>query len=94
MNGIMHGIGDAIAKMVRALLVWGVVAGAAGIGWVALQSHRAPVTAEWVLIGVLALIAGLLGAMSMLAWELSHIGQISRAVRSAQSRSVDHTRVG
>jgi len=84
MGRIMGSVGTIIGKMFRALLIWGIVIGGGAIAGVALLSHHAPLRTDWVLIAVLAVVGGVLGSMMVLVWEMSHMGQISRAIRSRQ----------
>src|SRR5271165_91570 len=90
MGGFFHGIGEVMGMMFRALIIWALVIAAAAFGWVALESHHLPSSAEWGLVALVALVGGLLGAVSRLAWELTHIGQVAKAVRRASDRSEHH----
>jgi hypothetical protein len=81
MQKVTHTIGTVFGRMFRALLIWGIVVGAIATGWFSLTAHRLPHTGEWGLVGGIAIIAGLLGMMSTLVWELSHLGTISRHLR-------------
>jgi hypothetical protein len=77
---------DLFVKMLRALLIWGAIAGAASTGFVFVTSRHAPLTAEWVLIGLVTVIAALLGMVSALTWEMTHIPQILRLARGHHSQ--------
>jgi hypothetical protein len=46
-------------------------------------ARHTPRTGDWFLIGALVLTAGVLGAVSMLAWQLSHLGEVAHLVKSA-----------
>ncbi len=81
MQKIGQTIGTVFSRMFRNLIIVGLVVGAIGTAWFSITAHRLPLASEWGLVGGLTLVAGLLGAMATLVWELSHIGQISRAVR-------------
>ncbi len=81
MQKVTHIIGIIIGRMFRALIAWGLIIGGIATGWFSLTSHRMPRNSEWGLIIGIAIVAGLLGMMSALVWELSHLGTISRALR-------------
>ena len=84
MRGFMHSIGQMFGRMLRALVLWAVIVGGLATGGFSLSAHRLPTNNEWVLIGLLTLAAGAVGVLATLVWELSHLGQISRAVREHQ----------
>jgi hypothetical protein len=90
MGHVFRSIGAIIMRMFRSLLFWAVIAGGGAIGWVALASHQMPNITEWGLVATVAIIAGLLGAVSTLAWELTHIKQLTQAVRAAHARYAEH----
>lgn len=81
MQKITHSIGIVFGRMMRALLIWGIIVGAIATGWFSLTAHHLPRAGEWGLVAAIAVIAGLLGMMSTLVWELSHLGTISRHLR-------------
>ena len=83
MGNILHGIGSAIGRMVRAFFIWAAVVGGIATGWFSLTAHRLPHAGEWGLIVALLLAAGGIGLLGTLVWELSHIGTISRAIQHA-----------
>ncbi len=86
MQAITHTIGTVLGRMVKALFVWGIIVGAVATGWFSLNAHRLPAAGEWGLVITIAVIAGLLGMMATLVWELSHLGYISRKIRERQEQ--------
>ncbi len=83
MENVLHGIGNAIGRMVRAFFLWAVVVGGIATAWFSVTAHRLPRAGEWGLIVALLLAGGGLGILTTLVWELSHLGTISRAIRHA-----------
>jgi hypothetical protein len=81
MQKVTHTIGVVFGRMMRALLMWGIIVGALATGWFSLTARRLPTASEWGLVAGIAIVAGLLGTMSTLVWELSHLGTISRHLR-------------
>jgi hypothetical protein len=86
MHRITSFIRDIFFRMLRAFLIWGIIAGVASFGFIYLTSRHAPIIAEWVLIGVVTITAALLGTVSALAWELTHIPHILRLARGQHSK--------
>jgi hypothetical protein len=78
---VTHTIGIVFGRMFRALIAWGLIIGGVATAWFSYSSHHLPRNGEWGLIITIAIVAGLLGMMSTLVWELSHLGTISRAIR-------------
>ncbi len=85
MNGFFHTIGNLLGRMVRALFMWAIIVGGLATAGFSVAARHLPTASEWVLLGMLTLAAGAVGVLGTLVWELSHIGQISRAVRQHQA---------
>lgn len=85
MSGFFHTIGNLLGRMLRALVTWAVVVGGLATAGFSVAARHLPTASEWVLIGMLTLAAGAIGVLGTLVWELSHIGQITRAVRDRQA---------
>lgn len=84
---------DLILKMVRAFFIWGIIAGLASVGFVFITSRHAPILAEWVLISLVTVITALLGLVSALAWELTHIPHIIRLARGQHGKREEPMRI-
>ncbi|MBA3823790.1 MAG: hypothetical protein H0X24_07790 [Ktedonobacterales bacterium] len=84
MSGFFHSLGQMLGRMVRALFTWAIAVGGLATAGFSVAARHLPTASEWVLIGMLTLAAGAVGVLGTLVWELSHLGQISRAVRHHQ----------
>jgi hypothetical protein len=74
--------------MLRGFLILAAIGLVGGIGLVYATTHALPNAGQWALLIALTIVAGLLGAVAALAWELSHLGHIRHIAR--QVRHSDH----
>ncbi len=86
MRQVGHFFAELFGKMLRWLLGWAIVIGGLVTLGFSLKSHQLPTAPEWTLIVLITIIAGMLGMVSALAWELTHIGAVVHFVRSRAQR--------
>lgn len=86
MRAIGRWIGHLIGAMVRGFLVLGVLALIVSGGISTYVSKSLPTGMTLAFVIAISLISGLLGAFVMLAWRLSHIGDVARLGHGAMER--------
>ncbi len=93
MHRVREFFAELIGKLFRWFISWGIVVGAVSTGWFALNTnpHRLPQGTEWGLIILLTVIAAMLGFVSALAWEMTHIGAIIKFARNRSKHPVAET---
>lgn len=83
---VQHSLTEFAARMGRWFISWAIVIGGCVLlGWITIQ-HRVPSEAEWLLIGLLSVLAGMLGMVAAIAWELTHVEVLMRFVRSRRQK--------
>lgn len=90
MGTIGRWIGRLLLGMLRGFLIVAAIGLVGGIALVYATTHALPGTGQWALLVALTIVAGFLGAVIALAWELSHLGHVRHIVR--QVRHPDHGR--
>lgn len=97
-RGVFHAFGELVLDVVRGCLVTALVAGGLSFLGLLLVTHHAPTSADTVLLTVIAVLAGLLGAAFALIYHLSHVREIGHAIdhvveheHATHSPPPDHT---
>jgi hypothetical protein len=93
MGTVGRWIGQLAGAMVRGCLVLATVALVVAVGLVYGTTRALPSAGEWVLIVVLVITAGCLGAAVTLIWRLSHLDRVAHLVTSRSERPRDEVRV-
>jgi hypothetical protein len=76
--------------MVRGFLVVAAIGLIGGFGLVYGTTHKLPDAGQWTLLVALTIVAGLLGAMITLVWELSHLGHVRHIYKQVRNPEHDH----
>ncbi|GEM_PF-2822773 len=83
-------IGHLIGSMIRGFLTLAIIAIVVSGGIATLVSKSLPTGLTLAFVIAISLISGLLGAFAMLAWRLSHIGDMARLSHEAMERLAQH----
>jgi hypothetical protein len=73
-------------SVAKGCLLTALVAGILATGLVILLSHQLPSTADFTLIAVIVILAGVVGGAIALIWRMTHIPDIIHAVEQANNQ--------
>jgi amino acid transporter len=76
MRRFRHWLWHVVTGMVQGCLVLAILAAAVSVAATTVATHHLPQGVTLTLIVAIVAISGLLGAAGMLAWRLSHIGEL------------------
>lgn len=85
MSTLGRWIGHLIGGIIQGFVVLAVLAAVVSVAFTVFAQHKVPTGVTLVYIVVITVISGLLGAVCVLAWRLSHIGEFFRLAKSASS---------
>ncbi len=86
MRAIGRWVRHLIGSMIRGFLVMIILAAVVCVATVLLVAHALPTGLTLAFVIAICLISGLLGAFAMLAWRLSHIGDMMKLSHDAMER--------